>query len=392
MMRKYFLCLTILTCCLSAQAQPYSTGIDDCKRKTGCRANNDARFRNNTLTGARVEFSYVQCSSNTDAGDSVEVCINSDPIKPPNQRVTDCSFECQEHSFGWSYTTSAGEIVVGSTACNSCPSPTPSPSPSPSPEPYECDPLLPAYCWEVLCTEVSPYDCNTCAPTYPGECASPQAGCNCSPIVIDIDGDGFDFVSASEGVIFDLNGDGLRQSRLSWTSANTDDAWLVLDRDQDGFIESGAEMFGNYTPQPDVPDKHGFLALAEFDKIENGGNEDGKINRLDDVFGKLRLWQDKNHNGVSEASELHRLRSLGLAAIDLDYETSRRRDRHGNRFKYRAKVRDVNGAQLGRWAWDVFLVAESLNSQNSLVPNLKIFSIARTNCARNTLSYRAYSR
>jgi hypothetical protein len=53
---------------------------------------------------------------------------------------------------------------------------------------------------------------------------------------------------------------------------------------------------------------------------------------------------------------MHTLSSLGLASIDLDYKNSKRTDQYGNRFKYRAKVRDVHGAQLGKWAWDVFLV------------------------------------
>jgi len=99
---------------------------------------------------------------------------------------------------------------------------------------------------------------------------------------------------------------------------------------------------------------HLFLALAVFDQLSEGGNNDGKINHRDNVFNQLRLWRDFNHNGVSEPAELTRLRNSEIWSIELDYRESRREDKHGNKFKYRAKVRDKNGAQVGRWAWDVF--------------------------------------
>lgn len=187
--------------------------------------------------------------------------------------------------------------------------------------------------------------------------------CGYSPVIIDVAGDGFRLTDAAGGVDFDLNGDG-HAERLSWTSANGDDAWLVLDRNGNGLIDSGDELFGNFTPQPASTSLNGFKALAVLD-----ANGDGWISATDPSYAQLRLWSDSNHDGKSQESELRTLAAAGLLRLSLDVKESQRRDAFGNRFKYRAKIDTASARDAGPFAYDVYLVGlPTRGVQASVVP------------------------
>jgi hypothetical protein len=183
------------------------------------------------------------------------------------------------------------------------------------------------------------------------------AACGGSPIMIDVAGDGIALTNVEGGVQFDLNGDGVTEP-IPWIAAGADDAFLALDRNGNGRIDNGKELFGNFTDQPVTTTPNGYIALAEFDKPANGGNGDGVIDAHDAVFASLRLWQDTSHDGVSQPSELHTLNELGIKTLHLDYKLSKKTDSHGNEFRYRAKVDDVKGSNVARWSWDVFFTMD----------------------------------
>ena len=211
---------------------------------------------------------------------------------------------------------------------------------------------------EGVCTRSNTFQSRCADPTgYEPETCSCPDGINTSPIIIDVDSSGFSLTDAANGVDFDIAVVGFAQ-RIAWTSQNSTNAFLVLDRNANGMIDNGAELFGNFTPQPESSNPNGFIALTEYDKTIYGGNGDGKISSSDLIFTDLRLWQDANHNGISEPAELHPLLSLNVAAIELDYKESKKTDEFGNEFRYRSKVKSLQGTNVNRWAWDVFLVSQ----------------------------------
>jgi hypothetical protein len=252
-----------------------------------------------------------------------DVCTGSGDHDPPLVRL----HYCMECGSGYYYDHTSGTCLLD-------------PTPTPTPE-----------CVLQMCNTGYHFDCSVNA------CVDGNGNYDPSPVLIDVSGDGFSLTDAAGGINFDIDGDGVKE-KLGWTAAGSDDAFLALDRDGNGTIDDGTELFGNFTPQPDPPagtSKNGFLALAVYDTPARGGNGDGVIDSRDQVFSSLRLWQDANHDGISQPGELHTLAELSVDSIDLTYKLSKHTDEYGNSFRYRAKVDDARHARAGRWAWDVFL-------------------------------------
>lgn len=141
-----------------------------------------------------------------------------------------------------------------------------------------------------------------------------------SPIVLDLNGNGkLDLISLTEKTNkarFDLTGHGSLK-KLGWVSQ--EDGLLALDVNKDGVINSGVELFGEYSkelkPSQEIKPvnfENGFLALAQYDD-----NKDLKIDASDSVYGSLKVWIDKNGNGKSEVKELKSLKEMDIVSLSL---------------------------------------------------------------------------
>ncbi|RCK81452.1 MAG: hemolysin-type calcium binding protein [Candidatus Ozemobacter sibiricus] len=126
------------------------------------------------------------------------------------------------------------------------------------------------------------------------------------PLVLDLDGNGYDLTEAGEGASFDIDADG-RLDRTAWVKGG--DALLVLDRNGNGRIDDGRELFGDQNGAA-----NGFLELATFDRTK-----DGRIDQRDPVFKALQLYRDLNGDGAIQARELASLPELGIASLDLRF-------------------------------------------------------------------------
>ena len=140
------------------------------------------------------------------------------------------------------------------------------------------------------------------------------------PLIFDLDGDGIKTTSLDQSrTYFDLDSNGFAE-RTAWVDAS--DGLLVLDRNNDGQITSGQELFGDQTLLANGRRADsGFEALREFDS-----NRDGRIDAKDEVYSKLRIWRDLNGDGISQAEELKGLSDYNIASISLSSTSSNASD------------------------------------------------------------------
>ena len=147
-----------------------------------------------------------------------------------------------------------------------------------------------------------------------------------SPIILDLDGDGVETLSRDTGIHFDHNGNGFAEL-TGWVGS--DDSLLVWDRNGNGIIDDGSELFGNQTLLANGSKAaNGFAALAQLDS-----NGDGVINANDAGWASLRVWRDIDQNGMTGEGELITLEAAGVAALNLGYSNSTHVDAAGNAHK-----------------------------------------------------------
>jgi hypothetical protein len=159
----------------------------------------------------------------------------------------------------------------------------------------------------------------------------------CSPIVVDTRRDGIELGPAGRTVSFDVNADGFRDS-VQWVRRGGDEAFLSLDRNRNGLVDDGSELFGVGTPLVEggkAP--NGFVGLAQYDQPLLGGNDDGVISLADAIWPELTLWLDSNADGVASRNEMRRPESFGLTSFGIIPKVRRYTDPAGNSLPY--------------WAW-----------------------------------------
>ena len=172
------------------------------------------------------------------------------------------------------------------------------------------------------------------------------------PILLDLDGDGLETVGLNaSNVHFDFDADGVL-TKTGW--AGRDDALLVWDRNANGRIDTGAELFGDFTPLPNgTLAPNGFAALAALD-----ANNDGILDASDPAFAELKLWRDTSQDGQTGIGELISLQDAGIVSLNLAHTLKNQRLANGNTLSREGSFSRADGTTGGmgefRLATDTF--------------------------------------
>ncbi len=178
------------------------------------------------------------------------------------------------------------------------------------------------------------------------------------PLTLDLNGNGIETLASNghKGALFDHDKDGIRTA-TGWVGK--DDGFLVYDRNGDGVVNNGGELFGDNTLLKNGERAaNGYQALADLD--ENG---DGKVDAADSAFTKLRVWRDLNQDGISQEGELLTLDEAKVKALNLANKNTDRDLGNGNSLAEEGTYTDSDGneKQMG----DLNLAADPFHSRFS---------------------------
>ena len=178
------------------------------------------------------------------------------------------------------------------------------------------------------------------------------------PLTLDLDGNGIETLASNghKGALFDHDKNGIRTA-TGWVGKN--DGFLVYDRNGDGIVNNGGELFGDNTLLKNGEHAtNGYQALADLD--ENG---DGKVDAADSAFTKLRVWRDLNQDGISQEGELLTLDEAKVKALNLANKNTDRDLGNGNSLAEEGTYTDSDGneKQMG----DLNLAADHFHSRFS---------------------------
>jgi VCBS repeat-containing protein len=192
----------------------------------------------------------------------------------------------------------------------------------------------------------------------------------CSPLVLDLNNNGITSISlAAAKIYFDVDGDGFKE-KTAWTE--NEDGLLAFDKNQDGIINNGNELFGNYTKLSNgTYANNGFEALKEYDL-----NKDGVIDIKDTIYNHLNVWIDANQNGQTDEGELKTLSELNITSINLNADTvdiqeADNKISHTSSFTQNDEIKTINDVWFEQYRQDSIYDYDKPISQDILfLPNL----------------------